>query len=152
VAAPAAKPAQGNGTPTPAAAQADPAAEQGEFEAAFKLLQQKKYKEAAAGFRGYLKKYPSGDNADSAQYWLGEALYVSEDNKGALAAFQTVLDKFPQSSKVPNALFKIGSIQHATGDRKKAEATLGRVVKQYPQTPAAKLAQQKLDAIRAEGR
>jgi TolA-binding protein len=63
-----------------------------------------------------------------------------------------VLEKYPQSSKAPNALFKIGSIQHATGDRKKAEATLARVVKQYPQTPAAKLAQQKLDAIRAEGR
>ena len=151
-AAPAARPVPGNAAPSPAAAPTDTAAEQAEYEAAFKALQLKKYKEAAAGFRSYLKKFPAGDNADSAYYWLGEALYVSDDDKGALAQFQMVLERFPQSSKAPNALLKIGYVQHAMGDRKKAEATLTRVVKQYPQTPAAKLAQQKLDAIRAEGR
>ena len=47
------------------------------------------------------------------------------------------------------ALLRIGAIQQANGDTKAAEATLGKVVKSYPQSTAAKLAQKRLEAIRA---
>ena len=124
-------------------------AAQTDYDAAFKLLEQKKYKEAAAAFRGYLKKYPNGDDVDSAQYFLGEALFIGQDNKGALPEFEAVIAKYPKSDKVPNALLRIGAIQQGNGDLKAAEATLGKVVKTYPQSTAAKLAQKRLEAIRA---
>jgi tol-pal system protein YbgF len=125
------------------------AAEQGDYDAAFRLLEQKKYKDAAAAFRAHLKKYPNGANADSAQYFLGEALFIGQDNKGALAEFEAVIAKHPKSDKIPNALLRIGAIQQVNGDLKAAEATLGKVVKSYPQSTAAKLAQKRLEAIRA---
>ncbi len=123
-------------------------AAQADFDAAFKMLEQKKYKEAAAAFRGYLKKYPNGDDVDSAQYFLGEALFIGQDNKGALPEFEAVIAKYPKSDKVPNALLRIGAIQQANGDTKAAEATLGKVVKSYPQSTAAKLAQKRLESLR----
>ncbi len=123
-------------------------AAQSDYDAAFKLLEQKKYKDAAAAFRGYLKKYPNGDDADSAQYFLGEALFIGQDNKGALPEFEAVIAKHPKSSKVPNALLRIGAIQQANGDTKAAETTFNKVVKSYPQSTAAKLAQKRLEGLR----
>ena len=125
------------------------AAEQADYDAAFRLLEQKKYKDAAAAFRGYLKKYPNGADVDSAQYFLGEALFIGQDNKGALPEFEAVIARYPKSDKVPNALLRIGAIQQVNGDLKAAEATLNKVVKSYPQSTAAKLAQKRLDSIRA---
>ncbi len=143
-------------TPTadkaPAGEGGDNQAEQAAYDAAFKLLQQKKYKDASAAFRAFLKKYPDGSSADDAHYWLGETLDASQDTKGALAEFQTVVDQYPKSDKVPNALLKIGAIQQAKGDTKAAEATLNRVVKSYPQSTAAKLAQKRLESLRNGGR
>jgi tol-pal system protein YbgF len=123
-------------------------AAQADYDSAFKLLEQKKYKDAAAAFRGYLKKYPNGDDVDSAQYFLGEALFIGQDNKGALPEFEAVIAKHPKSDKVPNALLRIGAIQQANGDSKAAEATLNKVVKSYPQSTAAKLAQKRLESLR----
>ena len=121
---------------------------QADYDAAFKMLEQKKYKEAAAAFRGYLKKYPNGDDVDSAQYFLGEALFIGQDNKGALPEFEAVIAKYPKSDKVPNALLRIGAIQQANGDTKAAEANFSKVVKSYPQSTAAKLAQKRLESLR----
>jgi tol-pal system protein YbgF len=133
-----------------AASQGAPsAAEQADYDAAFRLLEQKKYKDAAAAFRGYLKKYPNGGDVDSAQYFLGEALFIGQDNKAALPEFEAVIAKYPKSDKVPNALLRIGAIQQANGDLKAAEATLNKVVKSYSQSTAAKLAQKRLEGIRA---
>ena len=132
-----AKPVERTADKASGGAAGDEAGEQAAYDAAFKLLQQKKYKDATAAFRAYLKKYPDGRNADDAHYWLGETLDASGDTKGALGEFQTVVDKYPKSNKVPNALLKIGAIQQARGDTKAAEATLNRVVKSYPQWTAA---------------
>jgi len=135
-----------------APAQGGGEAEQSDYDAAFKLVQQKKYKEATAAFRAFLKKHPDGENAADARYWLGESLDASQETKAALAEFQAVVDKYPKSSKVPNALLKIGAIQQAGGDAKAAEATLTKVVKSYPQSTAAKLAQKRLESLRGGSR
>lgn len=146
------KPAAASTDKAPTGPAGDEAAEQAAYDAAFKLLQKKKYKDATAAFRTHLKQYPEGRNADDAHYWLGETLDASQDTKGALAEFQTVVDRYPKSDKVPNALLKIGAIQQSSGDIKAAEATLSKVVKSYPQSTAAKLAQKRLESIRAGGR
>ena len=141
-------PASAAGRDAPPQANSGNGAAQSDYDAAFRLLEQKKYKEAAAAFRGYLKKYPNGDEVDSAQYFLGEALFIGQDSKGALPEFEAVIAKYPKSDKVPNALLRIGAIQQANGDTKAAEATLTKVVKSYPQSTAARLAQKRLESLR----
>jgi tol-pal system protein YbgF len=133
-------------------AASDGAADAADYQKAYKLLEQKKYKEAVAAFQGYLKKYPSGSYRDNAYYWSGEANYVNQDSKAALADFQTVVEKFPKSDKVPGALLRIGSIQIDAGDRKKGESILNRVVKEFPDTTAARAAQKRLERLRADSR
>jgi tol-pal system protein YbgF len=138
--------------PAARTAASDGAADAADYQKAYKLLEQKKYKEAVAAFQAYLKKYPSGSYRDNAYYWSGEANYVNQDSKAALADFQTVVEKFPKSDKMPGALLRIGTIQLEAGDRKKGESILNRVVKEFPDTTAARAAQKRLERLRADGR
>src|SRR4051794_37397985 len=47
------------------------------YQAAFDLLKDGKYPEAAAAFKQFLTTFSTSQLADNAQYWLGEAHYVS---------------------------------------------------------------------------
>src|SRR5690606_6728988 len=78
------------------------------YQAAFDLLKDGKYQEAINGFTQFLATFPNSTLADNAQYWLGEAHYVTRQFSEALRHFQTVIDKYPDSRKIPDALLKIG--------------------------------------------
>src|SRR6185436_7769899 len=74
------------------------------YQAAFDLLKDGKYPEAISGFKQFLTKFPTSALADNAQYWLGEAHYVTKAYPDALRDFRTVLEKNPDSRKTPDAL------------------------------------------------
>jgi len=120
-----------------------------EYEAAYDLLspQQRRYDDAAKAFARFLKKHPNDPLAPNAQYWLGEANYVSQHNAEALAAFQQVVSRYPDSTKAPGALFKIGRLQQAAGKRSAARASYEKVLSDYPDSPAAGLARQRLKQL-----
>ena len=120
-----------------------------EYQAAYALLspQQKRYEEAAKAFADFVAKYPQDELTPNAQYWLGEAYYVSQRNRDALQAFEAVVGKYPDSTKAPGALFKVGRLQQAAGNQDAARASYQRVVKDYPDAPAAGLARQKLQQL-----
>lgn len=128
---------------------ADPAKVKAEYQAAYDLLSpaQKRYQDAAKAFATFLDKYPNDPLAPNAQYWLGEAHYVSQQNAEAQQAFEQVVAKYPDSTKAPGALFKIGRLQQAAGKKDAARASFQRVLKDYPDSPAAGLAQQRLKQL-----
>jgi len=122
-----------------------------EYQAAYDLLspQQRRYDDAAKAFAGFLKKYPNDPLAPNAQYWLGEANYVSQNNAEAQKAFELVVSRYPDSTKAPGALFKIGRLQQAAGKTNSARASFEKVLKDYPDSPAAGLARQRLKQLGA---
>ena len=79
-----------------------------QYTAAFDLLKEGQYAKSITAFGSFLKSYPNSKYADNAQYWLGEANYVSRQYKTALDAFQTLIAKYPDSSKISGARLKIG--------------------------------------------
>lgn len=122
------------------------------YQAAFDLLKDGKYAEATNGFKQFLTTFPNSGLADNAQYWLGEAHYVTKQYPDALKAFRTVLEKYPDSRKIPDALLKIGYCNYELKNWAEARASLDQVVKQYADTTAARLASQRLEKMRSEGR
>jgi tol-pal system protein YbgF len=132
-----------------AAANVDRAQIQAEYQAAYDLLspQQKQYRESARAFAAFLEKYPDDELAPNAQYWLGEAHYVSQQNDEALQAFEQVISRHPDSTKAPGALFKIGRLQQAAGRVDAARAAYERVLEDYPNSPAAGLSRQRLQQL-----
>jgi tol-pal system protein YbgF len=121
-----------------------------EYQAAYDLLgpQNRRYDDAAKAFAKFVKKYPQDPLAPNAQYWLGEANYVSQKNAEALKAFELVVSRYPDSTKAPGALFKIGRLQQAAGKTGAARTSFEKVLKDYPESPAAGLARQRLEQLR----
>jgi tol-pal system protein YbgF len=139
--------------PAPAPAAAPAATEKQSYDAAYDLLvRQRKIPEAITALEAFLKQYPDGDYADNAQFWLGEARYAGQDYAGAIDDFQALVKRYPQSPKVPDALLKVGYIRYAQGDYAKAREVFDGLVRHYPGTSAARLAEQRLEALAQEGR
>lgn len=138
---------QGSQSPATGEANADPAARQAEYQQAFNLLKQAHYEQAIKALRAFLKKYPTGDYSDNAQYWLGEAFYVMRQFEPALAEYKKVIANFPQSPKYTHALLKIGYCYYELGHLDEAKQTLQSLVNQYPGETASRLAEERLKSI-----
>ena len=97
---------------------------------------------AAAGFKGYLVKYPAGEMAESCYFYLGESLYLKERWQDAALAYATVLEKFPKSVRIPAARLKYALALLKLPEDKKPEAMkyLHSVVKDFPASQEAKTA------------
>jgi len=123
------------------------AGEQAAYAQAFDALKASNYAAAIGGFQKYLSAYPSGTLADNAQYWLGEAFYVTRDYEKAADAFRTVGQRWPDSRKAPDALLKLGYSQFELKRYDDARATLRAVRQRFPDSDAARLAGERLQRI-----
>ena len=123
--------------------------EQAVYGQAFDALKAGSYSVAITGFKDFLSSYPASPLAENAQYWLGEAYYVTRDYDNASGAFRAVLQKWPQSRKAPDALLKLGFTQFETKRYPEARKTLGEVTQKYPDSDAARLATDRLKRIPA---
>jgi tol-pal system protein YbgF len=103
-----------------------------------------KYDVAISEFRRYLEDYPQSDNADNAQYWIGECFYSLGRLDSAEAGFRRVMVAFPRGNKVPAAEYKLGLVYLAQNRKPEAKNQLRRVAKLYPGTNEARLAQDRL--------
>jgi len=122
-----------------------------QYTAAFDLLKEGQYSKSVSAFDSFLKSYPDSKYADNAQYWLGEANYVSRQYKTALDAFQTLIAKYPESKKIPVARLKIGYTYYELKNWSASKDALMQVVKLYPDTSVASKASDRLERIKREG-
>lgn len=135
-------------TQTPAVNEAD---EKAAYVAAFEYLKTGQYAEAITAYQSFLDKYPSGRYADNAQYWMGEANYVSREFQEALTQFQKVVANYPSSPKVSDARLKIGFALYEMQRWDDARTALEQVVRDYPDTSVARLARQRIVRMKKEG-
>ena len=135
-------PAATSGTPGGGAA-----AEQAAYTQAFDALKSSNYPAAIGGFRNFLTTYPASSIADNAQYWLGEAYYVTKDYDQAATAFRTVGERWPSSRKSADALLKLGFTQFEQKKYAEARVTLSDVSRRFPDSDAARLATERLGRI-----
>ena len=122
------------------------------YQQAFNLVKEGKYEQAATAFTQFIGTYPQSTLLDNAQYWLGEVHYVNKDFAQALSDFRAVVDKYPNSRKLPDAWLKIGYCQYELKRWKEARDALKQVAQYGNDTNTAKLAQQRLAKMDAEGR
>lgn len=111
------------------------------------VLKERKYDEAIAAFRSFVKKYPGSNYTDNANYWLGQLLYNKNELDEARGAFTVVVEKYPDSSKRGDSLVKLGLIAEKKGDTVGAKNLYRKVIKEYANSAAARIAQQQLNAL-----
>jgi tol-pal system protein YbgF len=144
--------------PAQPATQAKPAtsastleAERKAYKRSFELLKEGRYEKSATEFRAFLKKYPSSGYAANAQYWLGEAYYVSKKYSEALAEFKKVVKDYPQSSKIGDARLKLGFTYYELGNWEQARKTLQALSKDEKGSSIGRLADKRLKRMSDEG-
>lgn len=121
------------------------------YQAAFELLKEQRYEDAARAFEQFLQTYPDSELADNGQYWLAESYYVTGQFEQALGEFEAVIDVYPDSRKAADALLKMGYCNYELERWEAARDALQRVQREFPETTAARLADQRLDRMREEG-
>jgi len=143
-------PASGGGGGISVGAQV--AGEQAAYTQAFDALKAANYPTAIAGFGQFLSSYPTSELAENAQYWLGEAYYVTRDYEKAAQAFGIVGQRWPQSRKSADALLKLGFSQYELKRYPQARESLQEVTRRFPDSDAAKLAADRLQRLPAGAR
>jgi len=103
------------------------------------------YEQAVAAFEGYLSSFPDGEDADSAQYWLGESYLALGRFHTAIEQLRLVVERYPESDKIASSMLRIGVAYIELGDRDRANEMLQRVREEYPDSDEAILALQQLD-------
>lgn len=126
-------------------------AEKAAYQAAFDTLKEGRYKQAKTELKTFLDKYPKSSFAGNAQYWLGEAHYVTRNFDQGVVEFEKVLKTYPTSNKVPDAMLKLGYTFYERKQFDQAKAILQDLRERFAKTTAARLATKRLDRIRKEG-
>ena len=127
------------------------AEEQQIYQTAYDLIKAKKYNEAVKTLQGMLQKYPSGQFASNAHYWLGELYGLMGKNDQALTEFSSVVQNYPQSPRVSDAQLKVGLIYATQMKWPDAKSAFKKVINHYPGTTSSRLAAEQLKQIKQAG-
>lgn len=111
-------------------------------------LDEKSPAAARAAFEQILEQYPQHERAADAQFGLGEALLLDDDSAGAVSQFERVSSAYPTSPRAPEALYRAGQVSEQRTRRTEARRFYNLIVTRYGGTPSARLAQQRLTALR----
>ena len=103
------------------------------------------FESAREGFKKLLKRYPDSENADNAQFWIGETYYREKWYEKAILEYQKVIEKYPEGNKVQASLLKQGFAFKYVGDKANAELILKELVRKYPDSTEAEIARKKLE-------
>ncbi len=97
------------------------------------------------GFEAYLSAFPGSEQADDAQFYIGENLYADGQFRAAADAYEQVVLAYADGDVVAEALYKRGLALSRLDEPELARQAFELVVKNHPDNNMANLAQQQLD-------
>lgn len=127
--------------------------EQALYDTAQQLIRDRQYDFAIARLESLIERFPDGNYAANAYYWMGE-VYMAKpapDYERARQALAQVISFFPSHRKVPDAAFKLGVAYYLLGDCERATEILNQVQVQHAGKAVANLAEKYLqDTVRCD--
>lgn len=110
------------------------------YNEAYAQVKSRNFDLAIKKFYEFIDKYPDGDLAGNAYYWLGEVYLVVPQLEQAEQAFSIVVQAYQTHPKVADALYKLGVTLDRMQKPKQSEEYLMEVQKRFPNSTASKLA------------
>jgi len=108
------------------------------YQTARRQLVQKKFDLAVQGFQLYLQKYPKGESAGHATYYLGQAYFEKKAWEEAAREYATVIDRFPKSDVTPAARLKYAvCLINLKSHFDEAKRYLESIPEDFPKSPEA---------------
>jgi tol-pal system protein YbgF len=118
------------------------------YDQAAQDLTQGRYALALQGFRDFVRRYPSAELSDNAQYGVGECFFAQSQFDSAATAYARVEEAWPQGDKVPAALYKLALSRDRLGQKDAAKKTFEDLVARFPNSGEAQLAHERLGRTR----
>jgi tol-pal system protein YbgF len=127
---------------------ADPE-EKRQYDEALAQMRGGEFGATALAFTAFLRRWPESGYADSARFWLGNALYGKRELKEAATVFRAFIASAPPNhTRLPEGLLALANTQAELKDRPGARATLNDLLKRYPQSEAAHAGKERLAALK----
>jgi tol-pal system protein YbgF len=105
-----------------------------------------KYNIASVGFKNYLDKYPQGELASQAQYYLGECYYSQNNFQAAYEQYDLVEKNYPKSDSAPSARLKKSLCLELLGKVQEGRGLMATIIKDFPNSTEAATAREKLNS------
>jgi len=105
------------------------------------------YQLAIEQFRQFLVRFPQSEQADDAQYWIGESFFNQGLHDQALAEFDVLLTTYPQGDKVPAARLKKGYTLLTLNQAENGIKELRQLLSEFPDSAEAIAAKQRLEQL-----
>jgi tol-pal system protein YbgF len=106
------------------------------------------FDKAVAALSNFVQRYPASGYADSARFWLGNALYGQRSYKEAIAVFRAFVTAVPAHPRAPEALLALANCQIEMKDNRAARKTIEELVKAYPASEAAAAGKERLASLK----
>lgn len=107
-------------------------AEQEDFDAAKRALDEGNFVESSDRFLAFIDTYPGGPMTGEAYFWRGEALAALSDWKNAARSYLESFSGSPLNPKAPDAFYKLGVSLGKLSQIEAACETLGELSRRYP--------------------
>jgi len=118
------------------------------YRAALMLYGRGKLADSRKAFQQVFDADPSGELADNALYWIGEAWFATGDYQNAIKFFRRVTTDYGDQNKAPDAAYKTGVALAKSGDLQLAKQAFDECIKRYPYSTSAASAKQELERIK----
>jgi tol-pal system protein YbgF len=105
------------------------------------------YDLAVIGFESYIKTFPQSQDADDAQYYVGNSFLNQGKYERAIDAYNLTIRNYPKGNVIPDVYYKLGTALKSLKQPDKAREAFSFVIKTYPDTQAATLAQQQIQQL-----
>jgi tol-pal system protein YbgF len=110
------------------------------YELALDQFRRGSFATARAGFEDLLRRFPSADVADDAQFYVAESLAAAGSAAAADSAYRAVVTRYPASPRAATALYKRARTRAAAGRRAEARTLYEELVRRFPRSDEAELA------------
>ena len=118
------------------------------YDQAAQDLTQGRYGLALQGFRDFVRRFPTSELADNAQYGVGECFFAEARFDSAATEYAKVEAGWKDGDRVPAALYKLALSQDRMGNASGSKKTLTDLVKRFPLSGEAQLARERLGTKR----
>ncbi len=109
------------------------------YERSRELFRQGGYGQAREGFLEVLRKFPEGEYAGDAQFWIGESYFQERNYELAIIEYEKLIAA-AVGPRIPQALFKQGQSFLLIGDKTAARIVFQQLLKDYGRSAQARLA------------
>ncbi|SCK10584.1 YbgF trimerization domain-containing protein [Vogesella sp. LIG4] len=114
---------------------------------ALDTLRKRDFSNAVGQLKGVMDSYPGSSQSIEANYWLGVAHTMLQQNDAAIDILRRFAGQYPKNAHSADALRLVADNQIALQQKDQARITLRQLIKLYPGTPAAQKAKQRLSTL-----